>query len=188
MDQSIKDNENTQQSMFALRGDLDGGIETQDFSEISQFIGFIISQEEFLLPIEVMNEIIMIPRITFVPGAPKYVEGVINLRGTILPTINLRKMMGLTQYSSSNHGRIIICHQEEHTIGLLVDGITYVVSLHPDQIQTQTLVSKGTGAELISGISKRDEKVNGIIDIAKVITETLQSASREPKYESASGS
>ena len=77
--------------MFAIRGDLDGGKDAQDFAEIKQFIGLHIGEEECLFPIEVMNEIIMVTQLTFVPGAPEFIEGVINLRGRILPAINLRK-------------------------------------------------------------------------------------------------
>ncbi|SMF13798.1 chemotaxis protein CheW [Pseudobacteriovorax antillogorgiicola] len=159
-------------SMFAIRGDLDGGKETQDYADVKQFIGLHIGEEEFLLPIEVMNEIIMVNQLTFVPGAPRFIEGVINLRGTILPAINLRSMMGLKTAPPTSHSRIIIAHFEEIMIGLIVDGITYVISLKPDDVQNQTLPGKGPGTELISGISKRGEKVNGILDIAKIISDT----------------
>ena len=155
--------------IFAIRGDLDGTKESADYSQLKQFIGLLIENEEFLLPIEVMNEIIMIHQMTFVPGAPDHVEGVINLRGRILPAINLRKMMGHGTVAPSAASRIIIASQEGDIIGLIVDGITYVVTLNPDQIEEQTL-SKGSGAELIRGISKRGEVVNGILDISKVIT------------------
>ena len=159
-------------SMFAIRGDLDGGKDTQDFAEVKQFIGLHIGEEEFLFPIEVMNEIIMVNQLTFVPGAPQFIEGVINLRGTILPAINLRRMMGMETAPPTMHSRIIIAHFEEHMIGLIVDGITYVISLKPDDVQNQTLPGKGPGTELITGISKRGEKVNGILDISKILSET----------------
>jgi len=168
----VKPSINQQHGVFGFRGDLDGGTNTQDFSESKQFIGLLINEEEFLFPIEVMNEIIMINQLTFVPSAPRFIEGVINLRGKILPTVNLRKMMGLPNVAPTSQSRIIIAHCEEIMIGLLVDGISYVVTLFPDQIENQTLVTKGTGTELISGISKRGDQVNGILDIAKVISET----------------
>lgn len=158
-------------SMFAIRGDLDGGKESQDFAEVKQFIGLDIGQEEFLLPIEVMNEIIMVNQLTFVPGAPNHIEGVINLRGRILPAINLRKMMSLETIEPTMHSRIIIAHYEDIMIGLIVDGISYVISLKEDEIQAQALSGK-PGTELISAISKRGEKVNGILDISKIIVET----------------
>ena len=158
--------------MFSIRGDLDGGKDSHDFTAIRQFIGLLIGKEEFLLPIEVTNEIIMMNQLTFVPRAPKFIEGVINLRGTILPAINLRKMMGLTNEVPTLASRIIVAHYEEVMIGLIVDGITYVISLNEDQLQQQTLPSRGNGSELISTISKRGNQVNGILDVAKVLAET----------------
>lgn len=156
--------------IFAIRGDLDGTKDAADYSELRQFIGLLIENEEFLLPIEVMNEIIMIHHMTFVPGAPPFVEGVINLRGRILPAVNLRAMMGHNTTSPTQSSRIIIANHDDDIVGLIVDGITYVVTLNPDQIEEQSF-NKGKGAELIRGISKRGESVNGILDISKVITE-----------------
>ena len=139
--QSLQD-----QSMFSIKGDLDGDKENPDFASIKQFIGLLIGGEEFLLPIEVTNEIIMLNQITFVPRAPQFIEGVINLRGTIVPAINLRKLMGLPNKIPNHQSRIIIAHCEEVMLGLIVDGITYVVSVNADQLQQQILPSRGSGS------------------------------------------
>jgi purine-binding chemotaxis protein CheW len=162
----------SEHSMFAIRGDLDGGKDNQDFTAVKQFIGLLLGKEEFLLPIEVTNEIIMMNQLTFVPRAPRFIEGVINLRGTILPAVNLRKMMGLPNVEPTLQSRIIVAHYEEVTVGLIVDGITYVISLNEDQLQQQALPGRGNGSELISTISKRGNQVNGVIDIAKLLAET----------------
>lgn len=158
-------------SMFSVRGEL-GGPKEAEFVPYKQFIGLLIAGEEFLLPIEVTNEIIMMHGLTFVPRAPKFVEGVINLRGTILPAINLRKMLGVNDAQFHGQCRIIIARCEKVTVGLIVDGITYVVALSQDQLQNQSLHTKGTGSELISMISKRGNQINGVLDIAKILAET----------------
>jgi purine-binding chemotaxis protein CheW len=172
MDNFVKPRISQNHSVFAIRGDLDGAAISHDFSESRQYIGLVIGGDEFLLPIEVMNEIIMINQLTFVPGAPRFIEGVINLRGKILPTINLRQMMGLENIIPGPQSRIIIAHHEDIQIGVLVDAISYVVTLFPNQIQNQTVLNKGTGTELISGLSKRGEQVHGILDISRIIAET----------------
>ena len=159
-------------SMFTVRGGLDGGEVVQEFSITRQFIGLLIDKEEFLLPIEVTNEIIMMHQLTFVPRAPRFIDGVINLRGTILPAINLRKMLGVPSTQFNGQCRIIIARCDNVTVGLIVDGITYVVTLNQDQLQIQSLSTKGTGSELISMISKRGNQVNGVLDIAKILSET----------------
>lgn len=163
------DNEN---SMFSIRGELDGDQSSPDFSNARQFIGLMIDQEEFLLPIEVTNEIIMMHQMTFVPRAPKFIDGVINLRGTILPAINLRKMLGIPCTQFNGQCRIIIARCENVTVGLIVDGITYVVALGQDQLQNQSLHNQKTGSELISMISKRGNQINGVLDITKIVAET----------------
>lgn len=158
-------------SMFTVRGEI-GEAKAAGFVQLKQFIGLKIAAEEFLLPIEVTNEIIMMPQLTFVPRAPRYIDGVINLRGTILPAINLRTMLGVQEAQFHGQCRIIIARCEKVTVGLIVDGITYVVALSQDQLQNQSLHTKGTGSELISMISKRGNQINGVLDIAKILAET----------------
>lgn len=153
--------------IFAIRGSLDGDLE-EAYSEKEQFIGLKIEGEEFYLPIAIVSEIVMLVPITFVPQSGKFIEGVINLRGTILPAINLRKMMNLPKGNVSPATRIIIVRHLDMHIGVIVDAITYVISLYPSEIEDQSLPGKSTGSDLISRISKHGDNVTGIIDITKV--------------------
>ena len=153
--------------IFAIRGSLDGELE-EEYSEKEQFIGLKIEDEEFYLPIAIVSEIVMLLPITFVPQSGRFIEGVINLRGTILPAINLRKMMNLPKGEVSPATRIIIVRHLDMHIGVIVDAITYVISLYPSEIEDQSLPGKTTGSDLISRISKNGDKVTGIIDITKV--------------------
>lgn len=156
-------------TIFSIRGDLDGDIE--EFTEERiQFIGMLIGKEEFLLPISAVNEIVMLTPITYVPQGPKLIDGVINLRGNILPVVNVRRMMGLDRPKVTPAARVVIVKHDEVIVGILVDGITYVVQLLPNQIENQSLTGKSRGAELISSIAKQGEKVIGILDLAKVVT------------------
>lgn len=160
------------QGIFAVHGDLDGE-KHGEFQEREQFIGLVIGPEEFLLPIAQVSEIIMLPPITFVPNAPALIDGVVNLRGTIVPTINMRKLMGFERQKidSAPRGaaRIVIVRESGLTSGLIVDGITYVVALLPAEIEQQSLPGKGTGAEFIGAISKQGQKVAGILDLMRVL-------------------
>lgn len=157
--------------LFAIRRSLDGE-QAAEFVDKEQFIGIKIGKEEFLLTISVVNEIIMLPTITYVPNCPKFIEGVVNLRGTILPVINIRKMMGLPKGEVTSTTRIIICKDESvnFKVGLLVDAITFVVALLPDEIVKQSLPAGTADADLISGISKNGSKVVGIVDLSKILT------------------
>lgn len=158
----------TNNGLFAVHGDLDGEAVTE-FQEREQFIGLIIAGEEFLLPISAVREIIMLTPITFVPNSPEFVDGVINLRGNIVPVINMRKLMGQTRGQASGTTRIIITKFESVTFGLLVDGITYVVSLLPSEVEHTTLPGQGAGTEFIGSISKQGNKISGILDLARVL-------------------
>ncbi len=162
-------------SVFAIHGDLDGE-KLDDFQEREQFIGMIVGGEEFMLPISAVREIIMLVPITFVPNSPEFVDGVINLRGTILPAINLPKMIGFQRGEPTASARIIIARFEGVTFGLIVDGITYVVALLPGEIENQTLPGKGSGAEFIGSMSKQGTKICGILDLQRILKHTAGDA------------
>ncbi len=165
---TVDQSKDTEGGLFAIRGSLDGEVE-KEFTEKEQFIGLKISEEVFFLPISVVNEIIMLPIITYVPQSPNFIEGVINLRGTILPAINVRKMMGLHRGEVTSSTRTIIVRHENMPFGLIVDGITYVVSLLPSEIENQSLPGKNLGTDLITRISKFEDKVIGILDLSKIV-------------------
>ena len=160
--------EDANQGLFAIRGSLDGET-TQEFVEREQFIGLMVGDEEFYLSIATVNEIVMLLPITYVPRAEEFVEGVINLRGTILPAINLRKMIGLPRGEVTPSTRIVIANHETKSVGLIVDAITYVVALLPNEIEDQSLPGKNVGADIIHRISKHDEKITGILDLSKIL-------------------
>lgn len=159
--------------IFSIRGDLDGE-KSGDFTEREQFIGVLIGEEEFLIPIQVVSEIVMLKPITFVPQGPHNIDGVINLRGRIIPAINLRKIMNVSRGEVTSATRIIIVsarvvEEPDMVAGLLVDGITFVASLLPNQIQDQSIAGKTLGNDFISRLSKVEEKVTGIIDINRLV-------------------
>lgn len=156
-------------SIFNIHQDLDGEKSPTEFKNREQFIGLVVGSEEFLLPIMRIREIILLPKIAFVPNPPPFVEGVINLRGTILPAINMRKMMGMPKPQKTSSARIIIAKQDLVICGLIVDAITYVMPLMPQDIQTHNLPVKGTGSEFIGSLCKQSTKVKGILDLSRIM-------------------
>lgn len=159
-------------NLFAPRGNLDGAERSADFADSKQYIGLDIAGDEFLLPIEVMNEILMINELTFVPGAKTYVEGVLNLRGKIIPAINIRMMLGHETVAPTSGSRIIITRLDETICGLIVDGITHVLTIHPAQLEERSL-SQAAATDILSGICKRGDKITGIIDLGKILTHVI---------------
>jgi purine-binding chemotaxis protein CheW len=157
-------------SMFTIHKDLDNDVPQQKYTDKEQFIGLTIGTEEFLLSILTIREIILLPEIAYVPNASDLIEGVINLRGTILPAVSMRKMMGMPRPESIKSARIVITKQENTSLGLIVDGITTVISLMPKDIQTHNLPKSGSEGQFIGSICKLHTKVKGIIDLNKVMT------------------
>jgi purine-binding chemotaxis protein CheW len=155
--------------IFAIHGDLDGQ-NKDEFQDREQFIGIRIGKEEFLLSIANVREIIMIAPITYVPFSPEFIDGVFNLRGSIVPIVNTRKLLGVERGGLTGASRIIVTRYDNINFGLLVDGITYVRNLLPTEIELRSLPGKGTGAEFITSICKQDNYICGILDLARILT------------------
>jgi purine-binding chemotaxis protein CheW len=154
--------------IFAIHGDLDGQ-NKDEFQDRDQFIGIKIGKEEFLLPIAHVREIIMVAPITYVPFSPQFIDGVFNLRGSIVPIINTRKLLGVERGGITAASRVIVTRYDNINFGLLVDGITYVRNLLPTEIEQRSLPGKGTGAEFITSICKQDNYICGILDLARIL-------------------
>lgn len=157
------------QSIFAVKSQIDSDKKEKDFGNELQFIGLMIENEEFFVPLEQMQEIIMLNKITYVPSAPKEIEGVINLRGIIVPLINLRKILERPFIQPNEHSRIIITKVDESLYGFLVDGITQVVSIPNTLISNQSLPGNDNTSEFVVSIANRDKIVTGIVDMKKII-------------------
>jgi purine-binding chemotaxis protein CheW len=172
--------------LFAIRKSLDGEQSTE-FVDKMQFIGIKVGGEEFLMSIDFINEIIMLPNITYVPNSAQYIEGVVNLRGTILPVVNLRKMMGMKKGEPTPATRIIICKEENLNlkVGLLVDSITFVVALLPDEVDSSSPPSAASGHELLTGVSKHGSSVSGVLDLQKIINVAADGKTLEVEEEDA---
>lgn len=145
------------------------GEQTEDFIEREQLIGLFIAKEEFLLPIASIEEIIMLPPITYVPQGPKFIDGVINLRGVIIPAVNMRRLMGVARGTPTSATRVIIVKEMDHRFGLIVDGISFVIAPLPQEIEPHKLSSKGGASEFISGICKHNNKITGVLDLQKIL-------------------
>ncbi|MDD9952455.1 MAG: chemotaxis protein CheW [Zetaproteobacteria bacterium] len=154
--------------IFAIRGSLDGENQ-EEYTEKVQCIGLKIREELFYLPISIVVEIVMLMPITYVPQSGRSIEGVMNLRGTILPVVNLRKLMGVEKGGATPSTRIIIAKSHNYVVGFLVDAITYVVSLHPSDFEQNSMTGRGQGSEFIGGIAKDGEQIIGVLDTLKII-------------------
>lgn len=136
-----------------------------------QLVTFNLVGEEFGLPILDVREIIRMVEVTPVPHSPDFVEGVINLRGQILPVIDLRKRFNLASCEANDDTRIVVVEISDSLIGLIVDGVKEVLRIPEDTVNAAPqIVSSGIGAEYIQGIAHYDEKMIILVDLLKVFS------------------
>lgn len=143
---------------------------TESAGNLQQLVTFELFGEIFALPILDVREIIHLTAITPVPQAPQFVEGVINLRGQIIPVVDLRKRFGLTTEKAGENTRIIVVELGNGVIiGLIVDAVREIERIPGESITPPpSLVAGSIGAEYIKGISNYEDKMIVHIDMRKV--------------------
>lgn len=145
------------------------GVRSSDV--LLQLVTFNLVGEEFGLPILDVREIIRMVEVTPVPHSPDFVEGVINLRGQILPVIDLRKRFNLESSVADEDTRIVVVEINKNLIGLIVDGVNEVLRIPSETVNpAPQIVSSGIGAEYIQGIAHYNEKMIILVDLERVFS------------------
>lgn len=142
-------------------------------NEILHMVGFSVGDEEFCIDILKVQEIIRLVDITKIPNAPEYVEGIINLRGRIVPILDFRKRCNLSGEAEwdNQHRRIVVAAIGEKTVGLVVDKVSQVLKLEQANIAPTPDVVKGFNSDFISGVGKDGDKLLILLDLEKFITQ-----------------
>jgi len=134
-----------------------------------QIVGFRIGRETFGLPIAMVREIVRVPEITSVPNAPDYIEGVINLRGRIIPVVDLRKRFGEKVIESSKRNRIVVVELENRAIGLIVNSASEVIRIPPSDIEAPHSVFQEGELNYITGVGKFRGRLVMMLDLSKIL-------------------
>jgi len=134
-----------------------------------QVVGFRIGRETFGLPIALVREIVRVPEITSVPNAPDYIEGVINLRGRIIPVVDLRKRFGDKAAESSKKNRIVVVELELRAIGLLVHSASEVLRILPSEIEAPQNVFQEGELNYITGVGKLKGRLVILLDLNRIL-------------------
>jgi chemotaxis signal transduction protein len=143
-----------------------------------QLVTFLLGKEEYGIPIARIQEIDRLSNITQTPKAPKYVEGVTNLRGEVIPVLSTRTLFALEQKPSDDHTRVIIVDLAGSKTGLVVDSVKQVLSISSRNIAPPPAsISNGNDAQFISGIGKVEDgkRMIVLLDVGKVLTRGEQS-------------
>lgn len=139
----------------------------QEGDEI-QVVAFQLGNEEYAVDILYVQEIIRLLNITRVPRCPQHIEGVINLRGNIIPIVNLHSRFNLQSSENQDDKRIIVFKFDEIQVGIIVDEVSEVLRIKRHNIELAGKVYGTLEADHIKGIAKVDERLLILLDLAKV--------------------
>jgi purine-binding chemotaxis protein CheW len=134
-----------------------------------QVVGFRVGKEHFGVPIELVHEIVRIMEITSVPDAPDFIEGVINLRGKIIPVIDLRKRFGEPTIVAGKKNRILVAEIMDKIVGLVVDAASEVVKIPPADIEPPPNVFGESEVNYVTGVGKLANKLIILVDLGKIM-------------------
>jgi purine-binding chemotaxis protein CheW len=142
-----------------------------DTNEILQLVSFKIANEEFGVDILNVQEINKMTQITKVPNAPDFVEGVINLRGRVIPIIDLRTRLKLEKKQHDKDTRIIVVEISNKTVGFIVDAVNEVLRIPTSIIEPPPQLATGIDSDFIRAVGKLEDRLLILIDLEKVLTE-----------------
>ncbi len=143
-------------------------------TETTQYLTFELDKETFALDVAKVREILDSPNITKVPQTPEYMRGVINLRGSVVPVIDLRLKFGMAETGQTVNTCIIVVEivleGEVVILGALADSVQEVIDLEPDQIEPAPRIGTKLNTEFIKGMGKHNERFIMILEIDKVFS------------------
>lgn len=150
----------------------------------TNLVTFRLGSGEYAIDIMQAKEIIKMEKITLIPNAPYFVEGVINLRGNIIPIIDLKKRFNLEESEGDKNTGIIIAKIEDVDMGIMIDSVSKVVSMANSDIQPPPSMLQGIGQRYIKGVGKMEDKLLVVLDLDKLFTnEEDDSTSEEEESE-----
>ena len=135
-----------------------------------QLVVFKVGTEEFAVNIMLTREVVLMREITPVPETETYVEGVMNLRGSLVPVLDFRKRLRALRTSSNSERRIIIADIDGRTAGLIVDGASEVIRITDEMIEEVPPLISEMGAGYVEGVINIDGRFITLIDLTKALT------------------
>lgn len=146
--------------------------ESSSSEELLQLVICQLTSEEFGIEISRVKEIIRVPEITKIPQLLSYVEGVINLRGSLVPVIDLAERFGITRNLTDEDSRIVVVELDDLTAGMIVDSVSEVLSISNDDIdKAPDIITKGVSERYIQGVGKINERLLILLDIERIFTD-----------------
>ena len=136
---------------------------------VIQLVGFRLDNEDYAIAITKIQEIILMKPITRIPQVPDFIEGLINLRGSVIPIVNLRTLFGLPPREIDDETRTIIVNVGDRTIGYIVDDVTQVMRIAGDQIQPAPVSITAVSKQHIAGLARLEDRLLIILEIERLL-------------------
>lgn len=142
---------------------------THDQSRENQYVTFSLDSEHYAIAATQVREIICLPPVTRVPELPDFLKGVINLRGTIMPVLDLKMKFGMAATPYHPKTCVIIISLDERLLGMIVDAVNDVIDLAGEAISATPAFGRDINPEYIAGLGKRGEQLVIILDTNKIM-------------------
>lgn len=144
-------------------------IDDTDSLDILQLVSFKLDEIEYGVDILSVHEILRIPEITRLPNTPEYIKGVINLRGNVIPVVDIRLRFGMQLVAFTELSRIIVVEIGEKLVGLLVDNVYQVIRLSRSRIDEPHDLIEGISTEFINGIGRLQDRLIVILRLDNIL-------------------
>lgn len=138
--------------------------------KILQLVSFEVADELFAVPITKVQEIIRLSSIVAVPQSPEFVEGIINLRGKVIPVVDLKTKFDIKKTEVSSHTRIIVAEINAIIVGLIVDAVGEVFKVHEDEYEAAPSIVSSKKQQFIAEIVKRNDQMFLVLDLDRLLT------------------
>ncbi len=136
-----------------------------------QYVTFKIKSEEYGVDIQNVQEITDIESITQIPNAPEYVMGIVNIRGVIIPIIDLKRRLSFYNEDSENKGRIIVINIKGKQVGFMIDDASRVLTLDDEDIDLPPIMTEAQKESYVTGIAKVEGMLILILDLAGMFSD-----------------
>ena len=137
--------------------------------ELVQLVSFQLGREQFGIDILKVQEINRMAEITKLPEAPEYCEGLMNLRGKVIPVLNLRRKLELESKEWDKNTRIIVCAVDSHVVGMVVDAVSDVYNITTENINSAPEVGGSVNMEFIKGLATINNEMIILLDVDELI-------------------
>lgn len=143
-------------------------------AEEAQLVSFFLSGQEYALPISMVQEVIAFMEPTKLPAAPRFIAGIINLRGRVTPLVCLDELLGLSAREEDKPRFIVVCRHEELQIGLIIHAVATMYRVRGEEVEWNIESRLGVGSQHLAGLLKFQDRLIGIIAVDQLVRTVLE--------------